>query len=77
MKKAQSGRTADVVGYQSILTYGLYREDINQIIDEELEKLNPEDSDFDFSYLAMKVFALGVIAGIREERSRRKGEGRA
>lgn len=70
MKKDTTFTTADLVGFQSTRNYVKYHEDINQILDEELEKSfgSPVSS---LSRVLCQVFTLGVIVGKREERARR------
>lgn len=71
MKHGQTIKSpTDLVGQQSPLLYGVYARDIKEIVDSELKK-----TDFDFSWLICKVFILGTIAGVRDERRRRRGEG--
>lgn len=65
--------TTDLVGKQSPLLYGVYLPEINEIVETEIAKL--DDHSFNFSWLVAKVFYLGVIAGVRDERSRRRKEG--
>jgi hypothetical protein len=74
MKHGQTIKSlTDLVGKQSPLLYGVYGRDIKEIVDSELKKIG--DPDFDFSWLICKVFILGTIAGVRDERKRRRGEG--
>lgn len=69
MRKRNSSPTAaDLVGYQSLLTYGVYRDDIKKLMKRKI------NSNIDLEFLVCDVFILGTIAGVRKERARRRRE---
>lgn len=68
MKNTSKTPTADLLRYQTPLIFGHYREEIKALYKQEAEK--PEG--IELGWLLIQVFYIGVIAGKREERSRRK-----
>lgn len=68
MENKSKTPTADLLRYQTPLIYGHYCKEIRALYEQEIEK--PEG--IELGWLLIQVFYVGVIAGKREERRRRK-----
>ena len=68
MRHTSSTPTADLLRYQTPLIYGHYSKEIKALYERETTK----PGGLELGWLIIQVFYIGVIAGKREERRRRK-----